>query len=70
MMDKAEMWEQRIQELAAAGALSAEARALLHEMLEELKQVARQNMNLRKAVLKASGKEARMSSKLKDALME
>lgn len=69
-MDKAEMWEQRIQELAAAGALSAEARALLHEMLEELKQVARQNMNLRKAVLKASGKEARMSSKLKDALME
>ncbi|MEK3730851.1 MULTISPECIES: hypothetical protein [Paenibacillus] len=70
MMDKAEMWEQRIQELAAAGALTAEARALLHEMLEELKQVARQNMNLRKAVLKASGKEARMSSKLKDALME
>lgn len=70
MMDKAEMWAQRIQELAAAGALSAEARALLHEMLEELKQVARQNMNLRKAVLKASGKEARMSSKLKDALME
>lgn len=69
-MEQIEKWEQRIRELEEAGGLTAEANALVQEMLEELKSTARQNINLKKAVLKASGKEARMSSKLKDALME
>ncbi|WP_054957194.1 hypothetical protein [Paenibacillus dakarensis] len=50
--------------------LSPEATKLIDQLLEELETLARQNVNLRKAALKATSKQSRMSSKLKDALYE
>ncbi|WP_106768071.1 hypothetical protein [Paenibacillus faecalis] len=55
--------------LEEKGQLSSEAALLVKQLLEELESVNRQNLNLRKAALKQS-KQARMSSKLRDALME
>ncbi|MGM1046013.1 hypothetical protein SAMN05661091_3811 [Paenibacillus uliginis N3/975] len=56
--------------LKETGQLSPEAALLVEQLLKELETVNRQNINLRKAALKSSSKQARMSSKLKDALME
>lgn len=56
--------------LQEEGQLSLEAEKLVEQLLEELEIITRQNVNLRKAALKSSSKQARMSSKLKDALME
>ncbi|MFC7681938.1 hypothetical protein [Paenibacillus sp. GCM10028914] len=56
--------------LEEEGQLSPDAVSLVKHLLEELELVTRQNVNLRKAALQASSKQARMSSKLKDALME
>ncbi|WP_422660725.1 hypothetical protein ACK8P5_09650 [Paenibacillus sp. EC2-1] len=56
--------------LQEEGQLGLEAAKLVEQLLEELEIITRQNVNLRKAALKSSSKQARMSSKLKDALME
>lgn len=56
--------------LQEEGQLSLEAAKLVEQLLDELEIITRQNVNLRKAALKSSSKQARMSSKLKDALME
>lgn len=56
--------------LEEEGQLSPDAAKLVEQLLEELEIITRQNVNLRKAALKSSSKQARMSSKLKDALME
>lgn len=47
-----------------------EAAELIDEMYAELETAYKQNLNLRKTALKAVSKQERMSSKLKDALME
>ncbi|AWP28470.1 hypothetical protein PVOR_13129 [Paenibacillus vortex V453] len=70
MSDKMETWKARMQEVESQGGLSPEAATLIHAMYEELEVITKQNMNLRKTVLKATSKQTRMSSKLKDALME
>lgn len=62
--------QNRAKTLEEEGSLSLEASELIGLLLEELESVSRQNINLRKAALKTSSKQARMSSKLKDALME
>lgn len=70
MNDKLEAWKQWIQEIESKGDLSPEAGRLVHAMYEEIQTLTKQNINLRKTALKATSKEMRMSSKLKDALME
>jgi len=70
MNDKLEAWKQRIQEMESHGDLSAEAGRLVNAMYEEIETLTKQNINLRKTALKLTSKEMRMSSKLKDALME
>lgn len=70
MNDKLEAWKQRMQEIESKGDFSPEASRLVHAMYEEIQTLTKQNINLRKTALKATSKEMRMSSKLKDALME
>ncbi|MFB4322209.1 MULTISPECIES: hypothetical protein [Paenibacillus] len=70
MSDKMEAWKERIQEAESKGGLSPDALSLIHAMYEEIEALTRQNVNLRRTALKAASKETRMSSKLKDALME
>ncbi|KOP63914.1 hypothetical protein AMS62_00700 [Bacillus sp. FJAT-18019] len=70
MNDKLEAWKQQIKEMESKGDLSAEAGMLVNAMYEEIETLTKQNINLRKTALKATSKEMRMSSKLKDALME
>ncbi|MGG3282500.1 hypothetical protein [Paenibacillus solani] len=70
MNDKLEAWKQRIQEMESKGHLSGDASRLVNAMYEEIEMLTKQNINLRKTALKATSKEMRMSSKLKDALME
>lgn len=62
--------QSRAKTLKEEGSLSPEASELIGLLLGELETVSRQNINLRKAALKTSSKQSRMSSKLKDALME
>ncbi|MFF3922778.1 hypothetical protein [Paenibacillus lactis] len=70
MNDKIEAFKARIQQLAADGKCSPEAAALIDDMYAELETAYKQNLSLRKTALKAVSKQERMSSKLKDALME
>lgn len=70
MSDKMEAWKERIQEAESNGGLPPDALTLIHAMYEEIEALTRQNVNLRRTALKAASKETRMSSKLKDALME
>ncbi|CAM3312892.1 MULTISPECIES: hypothetical protein [Paenibacillus] len=70
MNDKIEAFKARIQQLTADGKCSPEAAKLIDEMYAELETAYKQNLNLRKTALKAVSKQERMSSKLKDALME
>ncbi|ACX64403.1 hypothetical protein MHI43_10735 [Paenibacillus sp. FSL H8-0457] len=70
MSDKMEAWKERIQEAESKGGLPPDALTLIHAMYEEIEALTRQNVNLRRTALKAASKENRMSSKLKDALME
>lgn len=70
MNDKLEAWKERIQEVESKEGLSPEASGLVYAMYEEIEALMKQNFNLRKSALKATSKEMRMSSKLKDALME
>lgn len=70
MSDKMEAWKARMHKVESQGGVSPEAAALIQAMYEELEVLTKQNINLRKTVLKATSKQARMSSKLKDALME
>lgn len=70
MSDKMAAWKERIREVEAMGGLSPEALTLIQAMYEELEALTKQNFNLRKTALKATSRETRMSSKLKDALME
>lgn len=70
MSDKMEAWKERIQEVESKGGLTPDALTLIHAMYEEIEALTRQNVNLRRNALKAASKETRMSSKLKDALME
>ncbi|OOC60797.1 hypothetical protein [Paenibacillus ihbetae] len=70
MNDKIEAFKKRIQQLTADGKCSPEAAALIDDMVVELEAAYKQNLNLRKTALKAVSKQDRMSSRLKDALME
>ncbi|ANY71898.1 hypothetical protein BBD41_04470 [Paenibacillus ihbetae] len=70
MNDKIEAFKIRIQQLTADGKCSPEAAALIDDMVVELEAAYKQNLNLRKTALKAVSKQDRMSSRLKDALME
>lgn len=70
MSDKMAAWKERIREVEALGGLSPEALTLIHAMYDELEALTKQNFNLRKTALKVTSRETRMSSKLKDALME
>ena len=70
MSDKMEAWKERIQEAESKGGLPPDALTLIHAMYEEIEALTRQNVNLRRTALKTASKENRMSSKLKDALME
>lgn len=70
MNDTVQNLANRAKLLEEKGQLSSEVVLLVKQLLEELESVSRQNLNLRKAALKSTSKQARMSSKLKDALME
>ncbi|BCG60050.1 hypothetical protein [Paenibacillus sp. URB8-2] len=69
MTEKSDEIKERIAKLKADGKLSAEAEALLDELIVEFAEMERSNRALRKAALKAAGGQA-MSTRLRDALYE
>ncbi|WP_025690108.1 hypothetical protein [Paenibacillus zanthoxyli] len=69
MTEKQGEFKERIARLKEDGKLTAEAEALLEELIAGLAELERSNKALRKAVLKAAGGQT-MSSRLRDALYE
>ncbi|GAB6929887.1 hypothetical protein JCM10914A_38700 [Paenibacillus sp. JCM 10914] len=69
MTDRLESWNLRVQEICAQADVPDDAKTIIREMYEEISKLDKQNHSLRRNALRASSKD-RMSSKLKDALME
>ncbi|QWU14739.1 hypothetical protein SAMN04487895_106105 [Paenibacillus sophorae] len=69
MAEKLDSYHARIAKLKEDGKLTAEAEALLEELMVDLAEMERSNRALRKAAVKAAGGQT-MSSRLRDALYE
>lgn len=69
-LQKLQAYKESAEQLQQQGLLSAEAEELVNHLIQELEQTTLQNESLRKAVLKSVAKQSRMSSKLRDALLE
>ncbi|AIQ13602.1 hypothetical protein [Paenibacillus durus] len=69
MAEKLDSYKERIAKLKEDGKLTADAEALLEELMMGLLEMERSNRALRKAAVKAAGGQT-MSSRLRDALYE
>jgi len=70
MKEKMEEYRERILALSTELERLPEAKRLMEEMMQDMNELIRQNHALRSRILKSSGKESRMSSRLRDALYE
>ncbi|MGF7050333.1 hypothetical protein J2T13_004871 [Paenibacillus sp. DS2015] len=70
MNDTLEHYKERIAVIENQGNQDPDMLLLLNHLVEDLEKCYQQNLSLRKAVLKSNSKESRMSTKLRDALME
>lgn len=70
MNDTIEHYKEQITALETQENQDPDVLLLLNNLVEDLEKCFQQNLSLRKAVLKSNSQESRMSSKLRDALME
>ncbi|HEY2495326.1 MAG TPA: hypothetical protein VGI33_20770 [Paenibacillus sp.] len=70
MNDTIEHYKELIAAIENQGNQDPSMLLLLNNLMEDLEKCYQQNLSLRKAVLKSNSKESRMSTKLRDALME